>query len=83
MYINITKTKIEGKHMTAIFYNEEKIPIKTVHFGAEGYDDCTIPPHDADKQRPDILKYTRLGRSGMILQQPARSQGIFYGTIRV
>ena len=37
--------------MTAIFYNEENIPIKTVHFGSEGYDDHTIPPHDADIKR--------------------------------
>ena len=36
--------------MKANFYNEEKIPIKTVHFGAEGYDDYTIPPHDAVKK---------------------------------
>ena len=36
--------------MTAIFYNEKQIPIKTVHFGAEGYDDYTVPPHDAEKK---------------------------------
>ena len=41
--------------MTAIFYNEERIHIKTVHFGAECYDDYAVPPHDADKK----ARYTK------------------------
>ena len=35
--------------MTANFYDDDKIPVKTVHFGAEGYDDYTVAPHDEDK----------------------------------
>ena len=45
-----TKSTIAGKKMTAIFYNEEQIPIKTVHLGVEVYYDHTVPPHDADKK---------------------------------
>ena len=50
MYLKITKPKINGKKLTAIFYDDEQIPIKTVHFGAHGYDDYTVPPHDDDKK---------------------------------
>ena len=50
MYLKITKPKINGQSFTAILYDDEKIPIKTVHFGAHGYDDYTVPPHDADKK---------------------------------
>ena len=51
MYLEITISNIEGKRMTGIFHNEEQIPMKTVRFGAEGYVDYTVPPHDAEKAR--------------------------------
>ena len=57
MYLKITKPKITGKKLTAIFYDDEKIPIKTVHFGAHGYDDYTVPPHDDDKKARYIKRH--------------------------
>ena len=50
MSVKIAKSIIEGNSMMAICYNEEKTPIKTVHFGVEGYVDYIVPPHDADKK---------------------------------
>ena len=44
MYAKIMKSKIDGKNMTAIFYDDDKVPIKTVHVGAETYDDHTEAP---------------------------------------
>ena len=44
MYAKITKSKTDG-----FFYDYDKIPIKTVRFGAESYDDYTVAPHDEDK----------------------------------
>ena len=66
MFANITKSKTDGKTTAAIFYDEDKLPIKTVHFGAECYADYTVAPHDEDKQ-PDILKYIRLRILGFII----------------
>ena len=45
------KSKIDRKNMTAIVYDDDMIPIKTVHFGAESYDDYTVASHDEDKKR--------------------------------
>ena len=43
------KSKTDGKTMTAIFFDDDKIPIKTVPFGAESYDDYIVAPHEEDK----------------------------------
>lgn len=32
-YVDIQKSNIQGKRYTAIFYNENKIKVKTVNFG--------------------------------------------------
>ncbi|MFM7982730.1 MAG: hypothetical protein ACKPKO_25745, partial [Candidatus Fonsibacter sp.] len=50
MYIHIKESNISGKKFTALFYNENKQLIKTVHFGATGYPDYTIPPHDEERR---------------------------------
>ena len=34
--------------MSAIFYDKGKTPMKTVHFGAAGYADYTVVPHDEE-----------------------------------
>ena len=47
--MQITKSNIKGKKFTARFYDENKQLVKTVHFGASGYPDYTIPPHDAER----------------------------------
>ena len=57
MYAKIMRLKIDGKIMTAIFYDDEKIPIKTIHFGAESYDDYTVAPHDKDKKARYIKRH--------------------------
>ena len=57
MYVKISKSKIEGKKMTAIFYDENRKIIKTIHFGAEGYTDFTISPHDQDKRKRYIDRH--------------------------
>ena len=46
MYLKISKSKVDGKKLTAIFYDDNRTKIKTVHFGADGYIDYTISPHD-------------------------------------
>ena len=46
MFAKITKSKIEGKTTTAMFYDNEKRPVKIVYFGAAGCPDYTISPHD-------------------------------------
>ncbi|MFM7987032.1 MAG: hypothetical protein ACKPKO_47740, partial [Candidatus Fonsibacter sp.] len=51
MYIRITKSNIKGKKFTAMFYDANKQPIKTTHFGATGYPDYTVPPHDEEKRK--------------------------------
>ena len=57
MVAKITQTKIDGKKMTAFFYDKDKTPIKTVHFGAAGYADYTIAPHDEDKKARHIKRH--------------------------
>ena len=83
MYAEIMKSKNDGQKMTETFYDHDMIPIKTMHFGAEGYDDYTVAPHDEDNKKPDISKDTNLLRIGRIVQQPARSQDICCGTFKL
>ena len=49
LMFGITKTKLMGIKLTAIFYDKDKNPIKTVHFGASGFLDYTIAPHDEEQ----------------------------------
>jgi len=35
-YIQLLKSKVDGKRYTAIFYDEKRSKIKTVHFGLKG-----------------------------------------------
>ena len=51
------KSKIDRKNMTAIVYDDDLIPIKTVHFGAESYDDYTVASHDEDKNAIYIKRH--------------------------
>ena len=57
MYAKIMNSKHDGENMTAIFYDHDKIPIKTVHFGAESYDDYTVASHDEDKHARYIKRH--------------------------
>ena len=43
--------------MTAIFYDNEKKPVKTVHFGATGYPDYAISPHDEERKNRYIKRH--------------------------
>ena len=50
MFATKTKSNIDGKTMTAICYDRDKIPINTVAFGASGYLDYPVAPHNEHKQ---------------------------------
>ena len=50
MIVNIKKSNLEDKRMTAIFYDGNK-KIKTVHFGQAGASDYTIHKDPERKQR--------------------------------
>jgi len=56
MYIHIKELNISGKSFTALFYNESAQLVKTVHFGATGYPDYTISPHD-EEMRKNITRH--------------------------
>lgn len=48
--VEIKPSKIKGKKLTAVFYEDNK-KIKTTHFGAEGMSDYTINKDDKRKER--------------------------------
>lgn len=48
--VEIKPSKIKGKKLTAVFYEDNK-KIKTTHFGAEGMSDYTIHKDDKRKDR--------------------------------
>ena len=50
MLVKISKSKIEGKKLTATFYDSSRKPITTNHSGATGYPDYTIT-HDAEMRK--------------------------------
>ena len=47
-YIKLSRSLIEGKKYTMIFYDENKKKIKTTHFGAAGSNDYT--KHNANER---------------------------------
>ena len=51
MFVEITESKIEGKPMTAIFYDNKTWPVKIVLFGAAGCPDYTISSHDEERKK--------------------------------
>ena len=51
MYAKITKSKYEGQKMISIFCDSDKIHVKSLHFGATGYLDYTIAPHDEERRK--------------------------------
>ena len=61
MFCKIAKSKMDGKKMTAIFYDKANTPIKTVHFGAAGYLDYTIAPHDEERKTRYIKRHQTSG----------------------
>ena len=50
-YIQLLKSKVDGKKYTAIFYDEKRSKIKTVHFGSAGMSDFTKHKDEERKQR--------------------------------
>lgn len=50
-YIQLLKSKVDGKKYTAIFYDEKRTKIKTLHFGAAGMSDFTKHKDVERKQR--------------------------------
>lgn len=51
VFVQLLKSVKDGKKYTAIFYNDDRSKIKTVHFGAKGYEDFTIHGDEERKQR--------------------------------
>lgn len=50
VYVQLDKSTREGKKYMAIFYDEKRNKIKTVHFGATGYTDYTLTGDDEKKE---------------------------------
>ena len=51
VFVQLLKSVKDGKKYTAIFYDDDRLKIKTVHFGAKGYEDFTIHGDEERKQR--------------------------------
>ena len=50
-YIQLLKSKVSGKKYTAIFYDEKRSKIKTLHFGAAGMQSFYEHKDEERKQR--------------------------------
>jgi len=50
-YIQLLKSKVDGKKYTAIFYDEKRSKIKTTHFGSAGMSDFTKHKDEERKER--------------------------------
>ena len=57
MYVTITCSTTYEKKMLAIFYDSDTKQLKTVHFGATGYLDYTIAPHDEERRKRYIKRH--------------------------
>jgi len=51
MYVEIKKSKNKGKKLTAVFYDDNKKKLKTIHFGSAGMSDYTIHKDKERKKR--------------------------------
>ena len=51
VFVQLLKSVKDGKKYTAIFYDDDREKIKTVHFGTKGYEDFTIHGDEERKQR--------------------------------
>jgi len=51
MYVKLSKSNIDGKKYTAIFYDDDRKKVKTTHFGSAGMSDYTKHKDDERKQR--------------------------------
>lgn len=50
VFVDIKESTRRGKKWMATFYDVSEHPIKTVHFGASGYEDYTMHHDDSRKQ---------------------------------
>ena len=55
--VKINKSNSKTKKYTATFYNKEKKKLKTISFGAKGYEDYTI---HKDKKRKELYIYRHI-----------------------
>ena len=51
MYMQLDKSDREGKKYKAVFYDNERKKIITIHFGQKGANDYTLTHDDEAKQR--------------------------------
>lgn len=56
MYVSIKRSTQKDKKYTAVFYDSEKRKVKTIHFGAVGYDDYTTH-HDEERKKNYIQRH--------------------------
>ena len=61
VFVKITKSIIDSKKYTAIFYDENKKKIKTTQFGASGYEDYTTHGADAEERKKLYLERHKNG----------------------
>lgn len=50
-FLQVKPSTLKDKKYTAVFYDDDKKKLKTIHFGAVGYDDFTIHKDKDRKQR--------------------------------
>jgi hypothetical protein len=55
--VSIKPSNVKGKKMTAIFNIDGKK--KTVQFGASGYSDYTVSPHDEERKKRYIARHRK------------------------
>jgi hypothetical protein len=53
VYVQLDKSNREGKKYKAVFYDDNRRKILTVHFGAVGYEDYTT--HHDDERKENYL----------------------------
>ena len=57
MFAKITKIKIEGHRISAIFFDKDTTQMKTIYFGAAGNPDYTKAPHDEERNMCYIKRH--------------------------
>ena len=79
--IGLLDQQIDGKTMTAIFYDKDKTPIKTIHFGATSSPDYTEAPHDEERRSTYIHIHKEKREWGVIICLRLRYQAVVYVNI--
>lgn len=57
VYVKFSQSTNKDKKMMAVFYDDNKKKIKTVHFGAKGYSDYILSGGDNEKKKRYIERH--------------------------